>query len=332
MSRILFIGGTGLISNACTAYAAEHHMDVAVLNRGRSARYPLPKGIRAIEGDIKDVAAMESLLAREHFDVVVDWIAFTEADIAQRVRLFAGKVGQYVFISSASAYQKPPQHYIVTESTPLANPYNEYSRNKIAAEAALMAAYKQYGFPVTIIRPSSTYGQGQVPVLLNSWMQPYTLVDRIRAGKQIIIPGDGTSLWVPTWNADFATGFMPLLGNPAAIGQAYHITSDEVLAWNDVYQQLANAAGKELKAVHIAADQISSLYPEEEGALMGDRSHSLVFDNSKVKQLVPGFTCKVNWAEGMRRCVAWFDADPARCAVDAAQNAKIEHILAYYQR
>ena len=332
MSGILFIGGTGLISNACTNYAAKNGLELTVLNRGKSTMYPLPKGVRSKEADIHDQDSMRRVLQNETFDVVVDWIAYTEAEIRQRVELLQGKLGQYVFISSASAYQKPPRHYIVTEETPLENPFNEYSRNKIAAEAELMKAYREDGFPGTIVRPSSTYGPGKIPVLLNSWMHPYTIIERIRKGKQVIIPGDGTSLWVPTWNEDFATGFIPLLGLKESLGQAYHITSDEVLTWNQVYEQLADAAGKPLQAVHIAADFISSIAPEETGALMGDRSHSLVFDNRKVRALVPGFDCKVSWAEGMRCCVAWHDADPARQNVDAAQNEKIERILAAYNR
>ena len=334
MAKILFLGGTGLISNACTRYAAENGLDLTVLNRGISQqqRYPLPQGVRSVQVNLGDEASMVEVLRNEHFDVVVDWIAFTETDIDRAKRLFAGKVGQYVFISSASAYQKPPKHYIVTEETPLENPFNEYSRNKIACENVLKRAWQNEQFPVTIVRPSSTYGQGQVPVLLNSWTKPYTIIDRIRDGREVIIPGDGTSLWVPTWNEDFATGFMPLLGDTRTIGQAYNITSDEVLAWDQVYDYLAAAAGKDIKAVHIASDFITKICPEEEGALAGDRSHSLVFDNSKVKSIVPSFECKVDWAEGMRRCVAWFDADQRRQGVDDGQNLKIDRILAAYNR
>ena len=332
MTKILFLGGTGLISSTCTGYAAQHGMDLTVLNRGKSGRYPLPAGVKAMRGDIHDRQAMVDLLDGQNFDVVVDWIGFVPDDVERNIQLFNGRVGQFVYISSASAYQKPPHHYLVREDTPLENPFNEYSRNKIACENALWDAMINHGFPVTIVRPSSTYGQGQVPVLLNSWQAPYTIIDRIRKGKLVIIPGDGTSLWVPTWNEDFAEGFMPLLGNDRAIGQAFHITSDEVLAWDQVFEQLAKAAGKTLKGVHIAADFIGEVLPEEKGSLHGDRSHSLVFDNSKLKQLVPGFSCKVSWAEGMQRCVDWFDADASRRRVDDEQNRRIEMVLSRYFR
>ncbi len=332
MTKILFIGGTGLISNACTRYAAKNGLDLTVLNRGESGRYPMPSGVQVLHGDVHDRKALTSLLHGQNFDVVVDWIGFEPADVEQNLQLFNGRVGQFVFISSASVYQKPPRHYLVGEDTPLENPYNNYSRNKIACENALWDAMINHGFPVTIVRPSSTYGQGQVPVLLNSWQAPYTIVDRIRKGKPIIIPGDGTSLWVPTWNEDFAAGFMPLLGDERAIGQAYHITSDEVLAWDQVYDQLADAAGVSLNGVHIAADFIVEILPDEKGSLHGDRSHSMVFDNRKIKQIVPGFACSVSWAEGMRRCVAWFDAENSRRQVDEGHNSRIEAVLARYTR
>lgn len=330
--KILFVGGSGLISNACSRFASEQGIDLTLVNRSKSKKYDLPAGVKVITCDIHDEMAIATILEKKEFDVVVDWIAFTEADIERDIRLFKGKCKQFVFISSASAYQKPPQHYILTEQTPLENPYNEYARNKITCEIALMKAHREIGFPVTIIRPSSTYGEGQIPVLFNSWFHPYTIVDRMRQGKQVIIPGDGTSLWVFTWNFDFARGMMPLMGEPRTIGQTFHITSDEALTWNQIYDQLAQAAGVTLNGVHIASDFIISLHPEEAGSLLGDRGQNIIFDNSKIRSYVPEFKCEVPWKVGMERLMRWFDSDVARRTIDEAQNEKIDHILAVYQQ
>jgi nucleoside-diphosphate-sugar epimerase len=260
----------------------------------------------------------------------VDWIAFTPEDIHRDLQLFSGRTGQFVFISSASAYQKPPSHYLITEETPLENPYWDYSRNKIACEQRLMQAHRENNFPVTIVRPSLTYGPSQIPLCVGSWQHPYTVIDRMKRGRHIIIPGDGTSLWVLTWNGDFAKGFMGLLGNPKAIGEAYHITSDEVLTWNQIYQEVGRALGVDLEIVHVPSDLIAAYDQEALGSLTGDKVNSSVFDNSKIKKLVPDFNCTVPWAEGVRRAIAWHAADPSRQTIDHELNAIWDRILAEY--
>ncbi len=331
--KILFIGGTGLISSACSALAIERGMDLYLLNRSISKKYPLPARATLMTADVRgDEAALAALLAPHHFDAVVDWIAFTPADVARDIRLFAGKTGQYVFISSASVYQKPPTHYVITEETPLSNPYWAYSRHKIACEERLMQAYRQDGFPVTIVRPSLTYGPSQIPLCVGSWQHPYTVIDRMRRGQKIIIPGDGTSLWVVTWNGDFAVGLLGLLGRPDALGEAFHITSDEVLTWNQIYQETGRALGLEPDFVHVSSELIAAYDPEMVGSLLGDKIHSLVFDNRKIKRFVPEFSARVSWAEGVRRSLAWFDADPSRRTIDAAANRLWDTIIAAHMR
>jgi nucleoside-diphosphate-sugar epimerase len=331
--KLLFIGGTGLISSACSELAVERGLDLTILNRSRSNKYPAPPGARLLTGDIHaDPAQLAELLHGQRFDAVVDWIAFRPQDIERDIQLFGGQTGQFVFISSASAYQKPPAHYIITEATPLENPFWDYSRNKIACEERLMQAYRQEGFPVTIVRPSLTYGPSQIPLIGASWQHPYTAIDRMRRGQPVIVPGDGTSLWVLTWNGDFAKGFLGLLGNPQAIGEAYHITSDEVLTWNAIIQEAGRALGLEAKIIHIPSDLIAAYNPGALGDLTGDKINSSVFDNRKIKALVPDFRCEVPWSEGVRRSLAWFEADPARQTIDAALNETWDTIIAAYQK
>jgi nucleoside-diphosphate-sugar epimerase len=269
-------------------------------------------------------------LRGRRFGAVVDWIAFRPEDIERDLRLFAGRTNQFVFISSASAYQKPPQSYLITEDTPLENPFWEYSRNKIACEDRLMTEYSERGFPVTIVRPSHTYGPSQIPVMLGSWRHPYTAVDRMKHGRKIIVPGDGTSLWVLTWNEDFAVGFVGLLGRGDAIGGAFQITSDEVLTWDQICRETALAAGVEVDIVHVPSELIAAYDPDSLGSLIGDKSNSVVFDNSKIKRFVPEFECRVSWAEGVRRALAWFEADPARRSIDEDANRLWDTILAAY--
>lgn len=328
--KVLFVGGTGLISSACSDLAVGQGVELFLLNRGRSDKYPVPEGARLLVGDVHGDPA--GLLDGQHFDVVVDWIAYTPEDVERDIRLFGGKTGQFVFISSASAYQKPPQHYLITEETPLANPFWGYSRDKIACEERLMREYRERGFPVTIVRPSLTYGPSQIPLCVGSWQHPYTVIDRMKRGRKIIVPGDGTSLWVLTWNEDFARGFLGLLGNERAIGQAYHITSDEVLTWEQIYREAGRAAGVDPEIVHVPSDLIAAYDPEAVGSLIGDKAHSAVFDNRKIKQLVPGFACTVSWAEGVRRALAWHEADPARCTLDQRANETWDRILAACER
>jgi nucleoside-diphosphate-sugar epimerase len=327
------IGGTGIISSACCDLALQRGMDLTILNRSVSTKFPIPPGAQHIVGDIHaDQARLAEVLRDRRFDVVVDWVAYTPADIEHDLRLFSGKTGQFVFISSASAYQKPPAHYLITEETPLENPFWQYSRDKIAVEQRLMQAYHQDGFPVTIIRPSLTYGPSQIPLASGSWQHPYTVIDRIRNGQPVIIPGDGTSLWTVTWNGDFAKGLLGLFGRRDALGQAFGITSDEVLTWNQIYLEVGKALGLEMYIVHIASDLIAAYDPEAVGSLIGDKSNSSVFDNSKIKRFVPDFKCEVPWAEGLRRAIAWHDADPARRTIDTQMNATWDTILAAYRR
>lgn len=329
--KVLFIGGTGLISSACSDLALERGLELFLLNRSISGKYPLPPGARLLEGDVSvNETGLAEMLAGYEFDVVVDWIAYTPEDIERDLRLFRGRTRQFVFISSASAYQKPPSHYLITEETPLENPFWQYSRNKIACEERLMQAYRQESFPVTIVRPSLTYGPSQLPLNVNSWQHPYTVIDRMKRGLPVIVPGDGTSLWVFTWNADFARGFLGLLGNPKAIGEAYHITSDEVLTWNEAYRQVGYALGVDLHIVHIPSDLIAAYDPDALGSLTGDKVNSVVFDNSKIKALVPDFECTVPWSQGVRRTLAWFDADPSRLTIDTRLNAIWDKILSEY--
>lgn len=331
--RLLFIGGTGLISSACVELALQKGMDVTLLNRAASTKYSTPPGARLLTGDMyADPARLAGLLHGERFDAVIDFIAYTPSDIQRGIDLFGGKTGQYVFISSASAYQKPPARYLITEDTPLHNPYWQYSRDKIACEDLLLRAYREQGFPATIIRPSLTYGPSQIPIINGSWQHPWTIPDRIRRGQKIIVPGDGTSLWVMTWNGDFAKGLVGLLGREETLGHAFHITSDEVLTWNQVVLDLGRALGVKSNIVHIPSDLIAMYDPDATGSLIGDKSNSAVFDNSKIKRYVPDFRCDVRWAEGVLRSIAWFEADPGRQSIDHEANALWDKIIAGYER
>jgi nucleoside-diphosphate-sugar epimerase len=331
--KILFIGGTGLISSACADLALARGHELFLLNRSASTKYRAPEGAAVLQGDVHgDEARLADLLAGHRFDAVVDFIAFTVEDIERDLRLFKGRTGQFVFISSASAYQKPLQNYLITEETPLVNPYWEYSRDKIAIENRLMQAHHDDGFPVTIVRPSHTYGPSQIPMAVGSWREPWSGMDRILKGKKVIVPGDGTSLWVLTWNADFAKAFVSLLGNPAALGQAYHITSDEVLNWNQITLEIFSALGVEPNIIHIPSDFLALHWPEAVGSLIGDKANSVVFDNTKIKRLAPDFTCEVPWSAGVRRSIAWFRADPARQIVDEESEHLWDGIIAAFQK
>ncbi len=327
--KVLFIGGTGIISTAVTRLAAERGFDLTLLRRGEH-KGEIPGEVKTLLGDINDASTQEHL-RKESFDVVVDWIAFTPDQIERDIRLFRGRTQQFIFISSASAYQKPALDYMITESTPLANPYWDYSRNKIACEEMLNRAYREKGFPITIVRPSLTYGDSQIPLIMNSWLKPYTVVDRMLRGQKVVIPGDGTSLWVITHNSDFAKGFVGLLGHQQAIGHAFHITSDEVLTWNQIYATVGDAIGVKPKIVHIPSDFIIACLPDHEGSLIGDKALSVVFDNSKIKRFVPGFCATTTFAEGIRRTLAIFQADPARQEIDHDTNAKLDKLIAAYE-
>jgi nucleoside-diphosphate-sugar epimerase len=281
--------------------------------------------------DVTDETAVAQALGDEKFDAVVDWVAFTPEDAERDIRLFRHRTRQFIFISSASAYQRPVGHYVITESTPLANPYWQYSRDKIACEERLMKAYGEEDFPITIVRPSLTYGDTQIVLAVNSWQKSYTAVDRMRQGKKVIVPGDGSSLWVITHNSDFAEGLVGLLGHPQAIGHAFHITSDEVMTWDQFYRVTAHAAGVEAQIVHIPSDFIGACIPDEVGSLTGDKASSVVFDNSKIMRFVPGYCAKTPFAQGIQRTVEWFDADPRRKEIDEAANASWDKLIQAYE-
>ena len=323
--KVLFIGGTGIISSACSPLAIESGIDLYLLNRGQSQR-PIPEGAHLIQADIRQWASVESALQGMVFDAVVDWVAFTPEHVQMDIELFRERTGQYIFISSASAYQTPPAHLPVTESTPLYNPIWEYSRNKIACEERLILAYQQEAFPVTIVRPSHTYDQTTLPV-----HGGYTVIDRMRKGKPVVVHGDGASLWTLTHHKDFAKGFVPLLGHPGAIGNAIHITSDEWLSWNQIFEALANAAGCQAEFAHIPSDVIAAYDPEWGASLLGDKTHSMIFDNSKVKRLVPGFLCSIPFSLGAREILSWYDADPERRVVDPQFDSLLDGMISAHR-
>src|SRR5882762_5547840 len=326
--KVLFIGGTGIISAAVSRQAVAQGLDLYLLNRG--LRGVNPPGSHSLTADARRAEDVQAALQGLQFDVVVNWIAYTPEDIERDLAIFQGRVKQYIFISSASVYQKPPAHYVITEATPLYNPYWDYSRNKIACEERLNRAYREEGFPATIVRPSFTYDRN-FPVALGGF-GGYTVADRIKRGRPIIVHGDGTSLWVMTHAEDFSRGFVGLVGNKQAVGHAFHITSDEVLSWNQIYQTIADALGTEANIVHIPSDFIVKEEPSLTGSLLGDKSWSVVFDNSKIRKFVPDFHAVIPFREGVRRAAAWFEADEGRRRVDEAVTEKTERILEAYSR
>ena len=328
--KVLFVGGTGLISQAVSKLAVEKGIELYLFNRGRNKEF-VPEGAEVITGDIRDIQSSKEVLRDYHFDAVVDWIVFTPEQARADIEIFNDITDQYIFISSASAYQKPPTDYLITESTPLANPYWQYSRDKIACEKLFMDEYRENAFPVTIVRPSHTYGNTMIPAVLNSEEYPWSLLDRMQKGKKIIVHGDGTSLWTMTHNTDFAKGFTGLLGNMKSIGHSFHITSDEVLNWNQIYQTIGRALGVEPDLVHISSDFIVSQFPEKEGSLLGDKAISCVFDNSKIKRFVPEYKATVSFAEGIRQTIEWFRANPNRCKVDQEWNKKMDKLIELYE-
>ncbi len=332
--KALFIGGTGLISTAVSELACKKGIELYLLNRGKSSKQTglePPAEAKQIVADINDPQQVSKALGDQTFDVIVNWINFVPENIHRDVELFSGKCGQYIFISSASAYQKPVSHYRITESTPLANPHWQYSRNKIACEEALLGAYREKGFPATIVRPSLTYGETMIPHVVGSWDMPWTIVDRMRKGREVIVPGDGTSLWVITHNTDFAKGFVGLMGHPQTIGHAFHITTDEVVTWDQILQEVARAAGTKADIVHIPSELLRAYDPGLGSDLMGDKVHSVVFDNTKLKTFVPDYVATCSLAEGVRRSVAYFEADPARQQVDEKANEFMDDMISKYK-
>jgi nucleoside-diphosphate-sugar epimerase len=327
--KVLFVGGTGLISSACASAAQEAGHEVWLATRGESALPSPVAAERIITADATDVSALRSALSGESWDVVVQWVGFRPDQVVDDIETFAS-AGQYVFISSASVYEKPPSSWLITERTPKVNPFWEYARNKIACETVLQRAHKESGFRMTIVRPSLTYGPSQIPVSVGSWTKPFTIVDRIRRGAKIIVPGDGTAIWTLTHSSDFATGLIGLLGQAAAIGEDFHITSDEALSWNQIYGLLGDAVGVEPDVLHVPTDAIVAAEPSELGSLWGDKSHSSVYDNSKLRAIVPDFDPATKFADGIRETIAWFDADPGRQAIDDEANALWDRLVEIY--
>jgi nucleoside-diphosphate-sugar epimerase len=308
---ILFIGGTGVISAAAAQRAVALGHRLTILNRGRSTR-PVPEGVETLSADVRDASAVRESLAGREFDAVADFITYTPDQAKASLDLFAGRSGQYVFISSASAYQKPPTRLPIRESTPLKNPFWQYSRDKIACEELFYEAYREQDFPVTVVRPSHTYDRTKI-AMVGGW----TDIHRMRAGLPVMVHGDGTSLWTLTHSQDFAKAFVGLLGRPQAVGESYTITSDEYLPWNQIYQLFARAAGvREPELVHVASETIAAHSDELGANLLGDRSHSVVFDNTKIKSLVPDYCATIPFADGAREIVDWYDANPDLQVVD----------------
>ncbi|MEE6272405.1 SDR family oxidoreductase [Georgenia sp. MJ206] len=323
--RVLFIGGSGIISSASTALAVERGVELTLLNRG-TGRRDVPDGVRQVVADIREPDSVRGALGGEEFDAVVDWVAFTPDHVRTDLDLFEGRTGQYVFISSASAYQTPASRLPIRESTPLRNPFWQYSRHKIACEEVLVEAYRDRGFPATIVRPSHTYDRTLVP-----FDAGWTFIERMRQGKEVVVHGDGSSLWTLTHHTDFAKGFVPLLGHARTVGEAFHITSDDVLTWDAIAHALARAAGTEARIVHVPSDVIAAHDAEWGASLLGDKTHSSAFDNNKLRSVVPDFVATVPFEQGAREIVAWHDADPARRRVDPHHDALMDQLVEQFR-
>ncbi len=323
--RVLFIGGTGVISSACSELALKRGHELSLLNRGRSIR-PAPAGAEIIHADIRDAAAARAALAGRKWDAVVDFISFTPQHVESALAALEGSCGQYLFISSASAYRKPPVALPAVESNLLDNPYWEYSRNKIACEALLMERFRS-GWPITIVRPSHTYDKTVLPID-GGWY----VVDRMIRGEEVIVHGDGSSLWTLTHHRDFAVGLVGLLGQSFALGEAFHITGDEWLSWDEIFRIVGKAAGAEPRIVHVPSDVIARFNPDWGAGLLGDKAHSMIFDNSKIRRVVPDFRPSIPFSLGAREIVGWYMADSARRSWDADFAEKYEKILDWARR
>ena len=328
--KILMIGGTGTISSAITRQLVAGGHELWLINRGnRTAE--LPQGVKLVTGDINNQPQeVVDKLGNETFDVVCQFIGFLPEQVARDIRIFANRTRQYVFISSASAYNKPVRHHVITEGTSLANPYWEYSRNKIACEELLMKAYRENGFPATIVRPSHTYCERAVPVSVHGPKGSWSVLKRMIEGKQVIVHGDGSSLWTLTWNEDFARGFIGLLGNPTAIGEAFQIMSDESLTWNQIYQAVADALGVEFKPYYVSSSYLAQVSPREwdfEGNLLGDKACTVVFDCSKLKRAVPGFCATTRFDQGVRHAVAYIKSHPEFQIEDPAFDTWCDKVI-----
>ncbi len=323
--KVLFIGGTGIISSACSELAIQQGIELYLLNRGQSIRLASEGAIR-LRGDIRQPASVTEALGDLTFDAVVEWMAFTPEQVKTDIELFRKRTRQYVFISSASAYQKPPSFLPISESTPLHNPFWQYSRNKAECEALLEQTWHLEGFPYTVVRPSHTYDRTLLP-----FHGGYTSVARMRAGKPVVVHGDGTSLWTMTHHRDFAVGFIGLIGNPQTIGQSFHITSDELLSWNQIYTIVGHASGVEPQLVHVPSELIAKYDPEWGSSLLGDKAHSVIFDNRKIRQLVPQFKPSIPFWQGAQEIIAWYDEDPSRQVVDPHNDEMQDQLVAVMQ-
>ena len=328
--KILMIGGTGTISSAITRQLAESDNELWLLNRG-SRKNEVPNNVKQIIADINDEKEVLRQIGDTLFDAVCEFIGFLPSQVERDIRLFKGHTKQYVYISSASAYNKPAASHVITEGTTLANPYWEYSRNKIACEELLMKEYRENGFPITIIRPSHTYCERAVPVSVHGLKGSWQVLKRMMEGKPVLVHGDGSSLWTLTWNEDFAQGFIGLLGNPKAIGEAFQIMSDEQLTWNQIYECVAKALNVTPKLYHVASDFLAATSPREwdfMGNLLGDKAVTVVFDCTKLKRAVPGFQATTRFDEGVRRCVAYILAHPELQIEDPEFDAWCERVIA----
>ena len=326
--KVLFIGGTGNISRASSALAIQRGIDLYLLNRGNGSISM--EGARNLKADINEKSKVLALVKEHHFDAVVNWIAFTPEDIQRDYELFKDHTNQYIFISSASCYQKPLAHPIITESTPLINPFWDYSRSKIACEDLLTSLYRKHHFPMTIVRPSLTYDT-VIPVPIGGWKE-YTIIDRIKKGKKIIVHGDGSSLWTITHAKDFAVGFIGLLGHQQAIGHSFHITSDEILTWNQIYDAVAMAAGKQAHKVYIPSDYLGTFDEGLKGSLLGDKAVSTIFDNSKIRRFVPDFNPVIRFKDGICKTVNWFEEEQDRMVIKDETNEFIDRIINTYTK
>lgn len=328
--RILIIGGTGTISSAITRQLAASGQDLWLLNRG-TRKQEVPAGVKQIVADISNEEEVMRLLGDMQFDAVCEFIGFVPEQVERDIRLFKGRTRQYVYISSASAYNKPASNHVINEGTTLANPYWEYSRNKIACEELLMREYRENAFPVTIVRPSHTYCERSVPVSVHGLKGSWQVLKRMIDGKPVVVQGDGSSLWTLTWNEDFASGFIGLLGNPKAIGETFQIMSDESLTWNQVYKCVADALGVAFHPYYVSSEFLAAVAPKEydfTGNLLGDKSVTVVFDCSKLKRVVPGFQATTRFHEGVRRCVDYLLSYPELQVEDEEFDAWCDQVIA----
>ncbi len=323
--KVLFIGGTGIISSACSKLAIDKNLDVYLLNRGVSSNIREVNGAKHITADIWNIENSKKALEGYSFDCVIDFMAFETSHIEDRISLFKDITKQYIFISSASAYQTPPKSLPITEKTPLENPVWEYSRNKIACENILLDRYKNEGFPATIVRPSHTYDKTLLPM-----EGGYTVLNRILNNKPIVVHGDGSSIWTLTHNTDFAVGLVGLIGNKKAIGEAFHITSDEWLSWDNIISLVGKAVGKTPKIVHVTSENIAKHNKEIGDSLLGDKTHSMIFDNSKIKQFVPEFNCKTNFETGIKEVVNWYLSSPEQQIVNPEIDKLFDKLIEKY--